>query len=278
MTVRLFNRLLAIALLIIAFASCSDSAKEDLEPNVPTESTIKVHVENAGNLSSLLNVELKNIKDLAISGKLNGDDITILRAMYKTLVTLDLSEAQIVEGGGYYLYNPYPLSGMEQKYYTINNIFPSFGMDNFFELQEIKLPKTVTKIDDFAFFSCKKLKTIEIPQNVYNLGRNVFQGCESLEKISLSSNLKLIPIQTFQGCLNLKEITLPEKIDSIGSSAFSGCNSLEKLHIKSENPPVTGSWFKEDCENCTLYIPQGCKTTYINAGEPWTLFKDIIEE
>ena len=65
---------------------------------------------------------------------------------------------------------------------------------------------------------------------------------------------------------------------SIGSSAFYGCNSLEKLHIKSENPPVTGSWFKEDCENCTLYIPQGCKTTYINAGEPWTLFKDIIEE
>lgn len=56
-------------------------------------------------------------------------------------------------------------------------------MDNFFELQEIKLPKTVTKIDDFAFFSCKKLKTIEIPQNVYNLGRNVFKAVNLLKNI-----------------------------------------------------------------------------------------------
>lgn len=82
---------------------------------------------------------------MAISGKLNGDDITILRAMYKTLVTLDLSEAQIVEGGGYYLYNPYPLSGMKQKYYTINNIFPSFGMDNFLNYKKLSYPKQSQK-------------------------------------------------------------------------------------------------------------------------------------
>lgn len=39
MVVRLINKLLAIALLVIAFVSCSESAKEVLEPNVPTEFT-----------------------------------------------------------------------------------------------------------------------------------------------------------------------------------------------------------------------------------------------
>ena len=39
MRVRLFYKLSAMILLTIAFVSCSDSNKEDIEPNVPTEFT-----------------------------------------------------------------------------------------------------------------------------------------------------------------------------------------------------------------------------------------------
>ena len=499
MTVRLFNRLLAIALLIIAFASCSDSVKEDLEPNVPTEftpsneSTIyfasgaefagnggdltitftcnkkwkaistkdwckitpqngssgnnsiiinveanptlekrdavvtivvegqnsyitvrqigsetgKVHVDKAGDLPSLLNGDITKIKELTVSGQLNGTDFKVLRAMSNYLIKLDMSEVRIVEGGDSYFYDA------NQKHYTKNDIFPYWGMGYFTKLKEIILPTTLDQIDGYAFIGCSELKNIDISQTVKYIGDAAFYGCASLDSICVPQQVTVIPTSAFYNCSNLKQIDLPEKLDSIGTmafggckslseiklneglriieinafydcsalkdinipqtvdyigiSAFSGCSSLEKLtihkgvedchsiflssngycglkkltvhfnnfpmmflndcinleelilenglevfkgvtnleetpnlkelvipstiremdlgknsllqlHVKTENPPITGSWFKEYCENCTLYIPKGCKDAYINAGNPWTLFKDIIEE
>lgn len=499
MTVRLFNRLLAIALLIIAFASCSDSTKEDLEPNVPTEfipsneSTIyfasgaefagnggeltitftcnkkwkatstkdwckitpqdgnsgynsmvvnvstnptlenrdavitivvegqnnyiavkqsgsetgKVHVDKAGDLVTLLSADITKIKELTISGQLNGSDFKVLREMSNNLKKLDISDVCIVEGGDSYFYDA------NQKHYTKKDILPYWGMGYFTELKEIILPKSIEQIDDYAFIGCSELKNIDIPQtvkhigdaafygcasldsvivpqhvtvistsaffncsnlkqidlpeNLDSIGTMAFAGCKSLSEIKLNEGLRIIEINAFYDCPTLKDINIPQTVDYIGISAFSGCSSLEKLtlhkgvedchsiflssngycglkkltvhfnnfpmmflndcinleelilenglevfkgvtnleetpnlkelvipstiremdlgknsllqlHVKTENPPITGSWFKEYCENCTLYIPKGCKDAYINAGNPWTLFKDIIEE
>ena len=502
MRVRLFYKLSAMILLTIAFVSCSDSNKEDIEPNVPTEftpsneSTIyfasgaefagnggeltisftcnkkweatstkdwckimpqggeaglnslqvnvdanstlenrdavitiivgelskyitirqsasttgKVHVENAGSLLELLKCDVSKIEELTISGYLNGTDFKLLREMSNNLIKLDLSEAHIVEGGESYF------SDANQKHYTKNAIFPIWGLGGFLELQEIKLPHTINKIDSYAFLGCYELKAIEIPQNVYDLGDCVFMSCTSLKDILLPNTLKYIPMQAFYGC-NMKEIVLPEQLDSIGmcafynckeleevkindglrvidDCAFSGClslkkieipqsvnyvgyntfdgclgleeltlykniedctgifgnlysskgcgikklnlffkelnegflngcfeleslilnegleiihdysledapklkeltlpstikeieqhalsnNPLEKLHLTSKTPPQMYLSYEEYYNRCILYVPNGSKKVYINVGEPWTLFKDIIEE
>lgn len=498
MNIRFFFRLLAITLLTINFASCSESSKEDLEPNLPTEftpsdesatyfasgvafagnggevtisftcnkkwkatstkdwceitpqkgesgynsiginvepneslenrdavitlvvgeqnnyiaikqsgsTTGKFHVENAGSLPSLLSGNVTKIKELTISGKLNGTDFKLLRQMSGNLVKLDLSETHIVEGGESYFYDT------NKKYYIENDVFPYWALGYFVELQEIKLPKSIFKIDDYAFFGCLELKDIEMPHKVKDLGDYVFCGCSSLENVSLPQGLECIPIQAFYGCSNLKKLILPENLDSIGTGAFgqctaleeiqlnkklraiksmafygcsslkklyipqsvthigistfdgcvcledltlyenvenciwifgdncgikrlnlffkelpalflSGCkqletlilneglevidyyslenapklkeltipstikeiksyafsnNLLERLHLKSENPPKMSSSYEEHYNQCTLFVPKGSKDAYVNAGEPWTLFKDIIEE
>ena len=100
-------------------------------------------------------------------------------------------------------------------------------------------------------------------------------GCTNLEELILENGLEIFKgVTNLDETPNLKELVIPSTIREMDL----GENSLSRLYVKSKNPPITGSWFKEYCENCTLYVPKGCKNTYINAGKPWTLFKEIIEE
>ena len=63
------------------------------------QQTITIHVEEPGTLSSYIAESKKDvITNLSLSGNINGYDIVYLREM-DNLVTLDLSEANIVEGG-----------------------------------------------------------------------------------------------------------------------------------------------------------------------------------
>ena len=78
---------------------------------------ISVHVNTAGSLSSLISdTDKYSIATLTVTGNINSDDISFIRAMAgfnndgaKTngkLVQLDLSGCNIVSGGsGYYSYN-----------------------------------------------------------------------------------------------------------------------------------------------------------------------------
>lgn len=64
------------------------------------------HVETAGTLSTLISEEEKNsIASMKLTGYLNGDDISFIRAMADKwsgkLKFLDLSDSFIVEGGGH---------------------------------------------------------------------------------------------------------------------------------------------------------------------------------
>ena len=69
--------------------------------------TYTVSLDEAGSLEyklSLLNVDIKRITGLQISGKMNGSDIKYLHYL-NNLVVLDMSESQIVDGGSYMFYD-----------------------------------------------------------------------------------------------------------------------------------------------------------------------------
>ena len=165
-------------------------------------------------------------------------------------------------------------------------------------LEFINIPQSVDYIGISAFADCSSLKELMLYEGVEDC-HSIFlssdgncglkkltvhfkkfpmmflTGCTSLEKLVLEEGLEI-----FKGASNLeetphlKELVIPSTIQEMDLYK----NSLTKLYIKSKNPPITGSWFEEYCENCTLYVPKGCKETYISIGKPWTLFKDIIEE
>ena len=75
------------------------------------------------------------------------------------------------------------------------------GMLGCDELTSVKIPSTVTIIDDYAFNYCIKLKKAIIPEGVTRIGIAAFMSCESL-----------------------KDVVIPKTVEYIGENAFSECN------------------------------------------------------
>ena len=116
-----------------------------------------IELKEAGTLSSQINsTEKYNITNLKISGPINGTDLRMIRDMagcdYQTnstdgkLVTLDLSEAKIVSGGGFYY-----IDNDGHHYYTKDNVLGDYAFYGCRSLTSIEIPSSVTSIGDYAF-------------------------------------------------------------------------------------------------------------------------------
>lgn len=221
---------------------------------------VKVHVEKAGTLSDYIaESEKLNVEELEVSGNLGGKDIAFIREMAGTynhantegkLVYLDMTEANIVADGEYYL-----RSSSGKEYLPTENtigerMFTSRG------LQTILLPKSVTSIDDNAFFSCHSLNKVVIYDNsVKTIGMAAFEYCSSLADIILPEGVTTIARSAFWGCSSLSRIDLPEGVTTIGHSAFAICVSLRNMIIP-DNIQSIGVRAFYKCSHLTITIPE----------------------
>lgn len=64
-----------------------------------------------------------------------------------------------------------------------------------------EVPQGITKIGEYAFYGCNKLKNITIPVTVLSIGKCAFQRCTGL-----------------------KELTIPDSVEDIGVRAFANCS------------------------------------------------------
>ncbi len=104
------------------------------------------------------------------------------------------------------------------------------------DITAVVIPKTVTTIDERAFYGCTNLKyvffvdvvTQEIAESDLTLiNREAFVGCTSLEYIDFS-NCKTFTVarNAFYGCSSLKLIKGMEHVGTAYSYAFANCSSL----------------------------------------------------
>ncbi|RKJ47966.1 leucine-rich repeat domain-containing protein, partial [bacterium 1XD42-8] len=98
-------------------------------------------------------------------------------------------------------------------------------------LTSIKIPNSVTRIEDYAFCHCSSLTNIEIPNSVTSIGDDAFSGCSSLTNIEIPNSVTRIWGSVFSGCSSLTNIEIPNSVTSIGQYAFSGCSSLTNIEI-----------------------------------------------
>ena len=173
---------------------------------------------------------------------------------------------------------------------TIDGSF--LGESNLSSLKEIKLPNSVTTIDNGTFQNCESLESVNLPNGLQMIGDNAFDGCYSLqsitipgsvdtigemafadcyglESITINNGVKHIGFNAFLDCYNpeLKNIVIPNSVESIDDGAFEGCDYLQTVTLPT-NPSFTTISYGlfNGCANLeTVNIPDGVTTIEGNA-------------
>ncbi|HZJ75519.1 MAG TPA: leucine-rich repeat protein, partial [Clostridia bacterium] len=86
-------------------------------------------------------------------------------------------------------------------------------------------PKTVTKIEDYAFYYCYELQKVNMYNNVTHIGDFAFSYCWNLRELRLSDNLTTLGKEALSHNYDLTKIYLPKNITSIGEDALLGSQS-----------------------------------------------------
>ena len=247
--------------------------------NAQTNQTKRtIHVATAGTLPNLISEDEKyQIEELTLTGELNGTDFRFIRDLagggidldnlWKPVYTdgqlkrLDISDVSIKKGGTFYYYK---IVGDNEECYTKDNTLTPFLFGGCRTLSEVRLPNTVTSIDEYAFYECNSLGTVTIPNKVEYISNIAFSYISALSVIkvdegnrvydsrnncnaiintasnelyigckntTIPNNVTSIGEQAFRGCTGLKSITIPNSVTSIGERAFCNCTGLASITI-----------------------------------------------
>lgn len=280
---------------------------EEIEPKI-------VEVAEAGTLSTFISVDEKNvIKDLTVIGDLNGTDIRFIREMAGrtyddkecagSLEILDLSQANIVEGGEPYFY-------MYSEFRTKNDEFSIYFFKGC-KLKTIEFPQSLKVVGNAVFSECYNLsgkiiipegvttigvssfeataiESVELPSSLVTvtdgsmvidaIGAHAFENCRSLRDINIPESVTTIQTSVFSGCTSLTTITLPKGFTWVRGSAFQDCIGLKEIRVHASVPPKADyqAFYRVDTETCKLMVPEGTRDAYKEADE-WKGF-DIQED
>ena len=162
--------------------------------------------------------------------------------------------------------------------YTVTGISKSCFV--YSEITSVFIPKTILKIDSFAFRECSKLKTVtfESGNKMTRLHRSTFEYCKVMETIVLPDLITVIEDWNFLECKALTSVTLPSKLTSIKEFAFRDCPMLEEVICPATNPPTLadGAFYATFITDASLIVPKGSKQKY-ELVDPWNTFLEIVE-
>ncbi len=214
------------------------------------------------------------ITSLKVVGDINGTDIRYLRKMAGraqdgtatngNLKYLDLTNANIVAGGDYYIaYN-------NTEYKTENNVAGDY-MFYQCNLETIKFPCTVTKLGNSI---CSHLglgnnhvgtfTTIIIPNSVLSIGAQAFAWNQNLESIEIPNGITELNGLTFYRCDALTTLYIPNSIKKM-ENEFQWAQGLQYVHLpENSNYTTIDRYTFVGCSSLkSLIIP--ANITYINS-------------
>ena len=248
-------------------------------------------VAKAGELSLIIPEDEKyTIETLKISGELNGTDIRFIReiaggnytnATEGKPLNLDLSDANIVEGGDAY-YSTYEVSNNEIGYFMFSDCV---------NLKSVILPDNATTIDQRAFQNCDVMTTITIGNGISSISRYAFFDCDALSTVYMGNKVSIINFNAFQYCdalesvyindlsawckinnegnplrygkklywgnQELSELIVPEDVTAIGDYCFIGLQSLIKVEIPNHVTSIGNSTFSGCSSLTSVSIGEG---------------------
>ncbi len=235
------------------------------------QSEVNVNVTDAGTLGTLLGEKKNEVTKLTVAGKINGDDVAVLRDMTNAaLKDIDLKDAVIVAGGSAFYKDQ---NGVEWN--TEDNKVPGHMFDQCI-LNSIVLPETVLeigesafngctnltsvifgsqlkKIGNNAFYNCEGLTDIYLPDYMEEIGENTFANCKNIANVHFSLNLKNIGAMSFMECVNLQEVILPEGLISLGMKAFFNAKGVKKVVLPASLSDIQSEAFSNCVSLMEIY-------------------------
>ena len=180
-----------------------------------------------------------------------------------------------------------------QNIYTVSAI----GNGAFYNCQEflisIKIPETVTSIEDDAFFGCnglqkaefasieslckiefkslssnplsyahnlyingKEITEITIPNSITSIRSNAFHGCSGLTSVTIGNSVTSIGEYAFDRCTGLTSVTIGNSVTSIGEGAFYECSGLTSVTIGNSVTSIGQSAFYGCSGLTSVTIPE----------------------
>lgn len=228
---------------------------------ISTQLDYNVNVTAMANKSALIDKigedKVGQVVSLKITGDINGYDIMAMRNKMDNLHYLDMSDANIV-ANDYEYYT---------GYHTEDNILGTRSFYNLPKLVSVKLPKTITKIGDYAFTQCTNLKEIVFQPGLESIGNYAFQSCDNFNNLELKNGLKNIGSCAFRGCSyrlgnvsysgvpKFEEVILPEGLETIGSSAFDNNSNLKRIAFPSTLKTIGSETFNNCNQLTTISLP-----------------------
>lgn len=151
-------------------------------------------------------------------------------------------------------------------------------------ITSVKIPSTVKKIGDAAFYKCTKLKSVKMSK-MDSIGRAAFQYCSSLKEVYI--NAKTVGDEAFLRCSKLSKVTFGDNVKKIGGACFQetaiksinfgkniteigywavcGCNNLKSITI-GEKVTKIGQYIDVDCKNVKTITVKSTKLKAKNCG------------
>lgn len=128
-------------------------------------------------------------------------------------ITMDIRNIEFQNG----IINSSMFTGKPSQNIVLNFIFPE---------------NTIRTIESFAFYGLhNNLKELKIPDSVTTINDNAFALNYSLEKLTLGNNIYTIEKNAFQYSTALTELTIPASVKVIKSGAFSGSSGSQLIMV-----------------------------------------------
>ena len=215
-----------------------------MRPLLPEEDhALEVTLKKAGTLAAAIPEDIRlNVTRLKVSGRIQGEDVALLRRMATEgrLMDLDLSDARIV-GNGIFRSQPYTERDASGMTFTSQYRHILFGdipgteeewrIDTITDAQwkEMSL-RGLTSGSDWSLIRDKDGVRIRYYTRADVIGTAMFADCENLLSLRLPKTITVIDDNAFWKCSCLEQLYLPKGIRSISDKALNGTPPFLEVH------------------------------------------------
>ena len=191
------------------------------------------------------------------------DNESIIRSYTKNIMKVEMPDTITELGyGAFSAYSPIGQYSYQYGFY-------------FSSLERVEFSRSLSKIENYAFSGCEKLKYIEIPDNITEIGAYAFSECKAIESITIPAGVRKISDNCFASCTNLQQVNLPEGVKEIGNYCFNDCRDLKQINLPEGLEEIGNGAFDSCYALKSITIPEGVKEIKEHSFQGCTNLKQI---